>query len=429
MALSVQHSLHQPIKPIDWSDDEGLVLVDQRRLPVELVLVHPRTVAEVWDAIKGMVVRGAPAIGIAAAFGVYLAVRRSPASSPLPTPDAPRPGAAGARPAAAGAEQPAAGAPVGADAPGSPVGADAFLGEVGRAAAYLASSRPTAVNLFWALERMQARARAVVAAPPAELPAAATASPAALRVRWEAALLDEARQIMLEDRAMCRSIGEYGAALLRQLGAEAILTHCNAGSLATGQYGTALSPIYVLAESGRLVRVYADESRPLLQGARLTAWELRQAHIPVTLISDGMAATVLRKGWVQAVLTGSDRVAANGDVANKIGTYPLAVLAARHGVPFYVALPSSTFDPSLATGDAIPIEERDPDEVRRVGSQLIAPPDVDVFNPAFDVTPHELVTAFITEKGIVNPPFDRNLRLILGGAGEGGSAGDGAHVR
>ncbi|WP_433543086.1 S-methyl-5-thioribose-1-phosphate isomerase [Neomoorella humiferrea] len=347
---------YEPLSPIRWQNGE-VELIDQTRLPGELVVIRPRTVEEMWDAIKRLKVRGAPAIGIAAAFGLYLAVRDSRAASRAE-----------------------------------------FESELKKAANYLATSRPTAVNLFWALRRVEA---AVAAAP--------TDNIAALKE----IVLREALTIRDEDEATCRAIGHNGAPLLEEL--EAVLTHCNAGTLATARYGTALAPVYYLASCGKLLKVFADETRPLLQGARLTAWELQQAGIPVTLITDNMAAAVMGKGWVQAVIVGADRIAANGDVANKIGTYGLAVLAKEHYLPFYVAAPSYTFDLSLKSGEEIPIEERDAAEVTHFGLKPIAPAGIDVFNPAFDVTPNRYVTAIITEKGIIRPPYQENIPRVLQG--------------
>ncbi|MDI3297834.1 MAG: S-methyl-5-thioribose-1-phosphate isomerase [Bacillota bacterium] len=370
----------EPIRPVEWTE-EGLVIVDQTLLPGELRRRWLRTVEEVFEAIRRLEVRGAPAIGIAAAFGVVLGVDEAARR--------PRAGEAAAH-AARRAERER----------------ERFLRAVEAAADRLASARPTAVNLFWALRRMRRRAHRAV------LEGDGRRDGAGGWAAWRQALLEEALAILEEDRSLCRAIGEHGAALLEELDAHAVLTHCNAGSLATAQYGTALAPVYVLAARGRRLRVFVDESRPLLQGARLTAWELLRAGLPVTLITDATAATVLRRNWVQAVLVGADRVAANGDVANKIGTYPLAVLARRHGVPFYVALPSSTVDLETETGEAIPIEERGAEEVRTCGGRAVAPRGVEVFNPAFDVTPHELVTAFVTEKGVIRPPFEEGLRRL-----------------
>lgn len=347
---------YEPLSPIGWQNGE-VELIDQTRLPGELVVIRPHTVEEMWDAIKRLQVRGAPAIGIAAAFGLYLAVRNSRAVSRAE-----------------------------------------FEQELKKASDYLATSRPTAVNLFWALRRVEA---AVAAAPIDDV--------AALKE----VVLREALAIRDEDEATCRAIGCNGAPLLEEL--EAVLTHCNAGTLATARYGTALAPVYYLAFRGKLLKVFADETRPLLQGARLTAWELQQAGIPVTLITDNMAAVVMKKGLVQAVIVGADRIAANGDVANKIGTYGLAVLAKEHGLPFYVAAPSYTFDLTLKSGEEIPIEERDAAEVTHFGLKPIAPAGIDVFNPAFDVTPNRYVTAIITEKGIIRPPYQENIPRVLQG--------------
>ncbi len=344
-----------PVKTIEWADD-AVRIIDQTLLPTEVRYLDITDVETMWEAIKSLRVRGAPAIGIAAAFGLYLAVRNSGAT----------------------------------DYP-------AFMAEVDRAAGYLATSRPTAVNLFWALKRVQRLVQENASLP---IP------------RLKQRMLDEACTMIDEDNAVCRAIGEHGAGLLAGR-AESILTHCNAGGLATAQWGTALAPVYVMAERGQAVRVYADETRPLLQGARLTAWELQQAGVPVTLITDNMAATVLSHGKVQAVIVGTDRVAANGDVANKIGTFGVAVLAHEFGIPFYVAAPTSSIDMSLATGELIPIEERKPEEVTEGFGRRTAPRGVSVFNPAFDVTPNRYVTALITEKGVVRPPYVESLKTLF----------------
>ena len=333
-----------PIEPLSV-DGDRIEIIDQTLLPGEERRVEIDTVEAMWEAIRSLRIRGAPAIGIAAAFGLDIAARASMATE-----------------------------------------RDAFLADLERARAHLATSRPTAVNLFWALERVWERV------------SNAEGDVAALR----AAVRDEALAILAEDRAAGRAIGEHGAALL---GDGAVLTHCNAGGLATSGYGTALAPIYLAHEMGRRIEVYADETRPLLQGARLTAWELARAGVPVTVIGDGMAASVLARGDVQAVIVGADRVAANGDVANKIGTLGLAIVARALGAPFYVALPTSTIDPSIATGADIPIEERGDDELRVFNGRPIVPHAAEVYNPAFDVTPHEYVTAFITERGVVRPPY------------------------
>jgi methylthioribose-1-phosphate isomerase len=344
-----------PVKTIEWIDNAARI-IDQTLLPTELKYLDITEVQAMWEAIKVLRVRGAPAIGIAAAFGLYLAVRGSSATDYA-----------------------------------------SFKAEVDEAAGYLASSRPTAVNLFWALKRLQQ----LVADHPSETVP-----------QIKARMLAEACAMIEQDNAVCRAIGEHGAALLDGPALN-ILTHCNAGGLATAQWGTALAPVYIAAEQGRLVHVYADETRPLLQGARLTAWELHQAGIPVTLIADNMAATVLSQGKVQAVIVGTDRVAANGDVANKVGTLGVAILAREFGIPFYVAAPTSSIDMSLASGELIPIEQRKSEEVTEGFGRRTAPAGVDVFNPAFDVTPHRYVTALITEKGVVWPPYTEALKLLF----------------
>lgn len=322
-----------------------LELIDQTRLPGELVTLRCTTIQQTHDAISRLVVRGAPAIGIAAAYGVCLARANDRA---------------------------------------------AYLAAID----YLATSRPTAVNLFWALDRM----KAVVDATASDDDLVDT-------------LIAEAKTIHDEDRVMCRSIGRHGAGLLSDC--DAVLTHCNAGGLATSMWGTALAPIYHLHETGKTLHVYADETRPLLQGARLTAWELSQAGVPVTVLTDSMAGGLLRAGRVGAVIVGADRIAANGDAANKIGTYPLAVLARYHDVPFYVAAPSSTFDLSLASGDGIPIEQRSRAEVASPHGVVVVPDAAEVINPAFDVTPAKLITAIITERGVVKSPTTELLAQHL----------------
>ena len=336
------------VETLGWEGgvDGHLHLVDQTRLPVEFTEIDCRDVQTVWDAIKVLRVRGAPAIGIAAAYGVCVGLQDVLAADEA---------ALFARPEAV--------------------------------TSYLATSRPTAVNLFWALERM----KHVALAQRGRKPPRAIAED----------LLAEAQAIHEEDRQMCRAIGRHGATLLAD--GEGVLTHCNAGGLATSDYGTALAVFFAAAESGKTLHVYADETRPLLQGARLTAWELQQRGIDVTLICDSMAAQVMREGRVQAVVTGADRIAANGDTANKIGTYSVALLAAAHEIPFYVAAPTSTFDLSIATGHEIPIEERDPREITHGFGRQTAPEGVKVYNPAFDVTPARLITAIICEKGIIRP--------------------------
>jgi methylthioribose-1-phosphate isomerase len=339
------------IKTVEWHDG-AVRIIDQTRLPGDYILLDLKTKEEMWRAIRELKVRGAPAIGIAAAMGLAAEMNRSPA-----------------------------------------VDCGAFLAELQRAADYLASSRPTAVNLFWALERMQRAAAALKNRPIPEI---------------KRRLVAEGQAIFDEDRAMCRAIGEAGDALIQD--GDGILTHCNAGGLATSGFGTALAPVYVAQEKGKRVRVYSDETRPLLQGARLTLWELQHVGVDVTMICDNMAAVVMKQGKIQLVITGADRVAANGDAANKIGTYGVALLARAHGIPFYMAWPSSTLDLSLADGDDIPIEERGADELTCFGGMRVAPAGIKAYCPAFDVTPHELIAAFVTERGVIRPPFAQSLR-------------------
>lgn len=344
------------LKTIEWTDN-SVRIIDQTKLPTELVYEQIDTVEQMYHAIKILKVRGAPAIGIAAAFGVYLAIRNFPESGT----------------------------------------ATDFMTILEKNTDYLSESRPTAVNLFWAIKRMKDTAKKLV-----------EAGKTIIDIKQE--LLDQAINILEEDRQTGRLIGEAGVKLLDNR--RTILTHCNAGGLATAEYGTALAPIYVGAERGIRFHVYADETRPLLQGARITAFELKQAGIPVTLICDNMAATVMARGLVEAVIVGADRITANGDTANKIGTYGVALLAKAHNIPFYVAAPFSTFDMSMKTGSQIPIEERDGTEVSCGFGRQTAPSGVKIFNPAFDVTPAYLITAFITDKGVINPPFDQNLKCM-----------------
>ncbi|MEK6712090.1 MAG: S-methyl-5-thioribose-1-phosphate isomerase [Nitrospinota bacterium] len=335
---------------------DALRLIDQRLLPGEEAYAECRTEEEVAEAIRSMVVRGAPAIGVAAAYGMAIAARR------------------------------AAGGP-----PGEQREA------LDRAASLLAGTRPTAVNLFWALDRMRAAIRESQASGP----------------DLARELLALAQELHREDAAVCRRIGDIGAELLPK--EVSLLTHCNAGALATTGYGTATGVIRSGFRDGKVRRVFVDETRPFLQGARLTAWELSRDGIPVVLITDSMAAYCMRLGKVGAVVVGADRVAANGDVANKIGTYGLAILAREHGVPFYVAAPMSTLDMQTARGEDIPIEERSAQEVRTMGGRLIAPEEVEVFNPAFDVTPARLVDALITERGVVRPARGERVESLFSG--------------
>jgi methylthioribose-1-phosphate isomerase len=334
------------IEPVRWAHDR-LELLDQTLLPMRELVRHYARWEDVADAIRTLVVRGAPAIGVAAAYGVVLAARESHAKT-----------------------------------------FDALLADLETAIKGLAATRPTAVNLFWALDRMRRTALTL-----------AGQTPDAVRAR----LLAEAEAIRTEDIAANRAMGLHGAALV-PAGAR-ILTHCNAGALATAGYGTALGVIRAAHERGKVALVWVDETRPVMQGSRLTAWEMVYEGIPHRLIPDVAAGSVMARGEVDLVVTGADRIAANGDTANKIGTYGVAVLARHHQVPFYVAAPFSTIDASLASGREIPIEERDGAEVRHTGAQQTAPSDSPVYNPAFDVTPAELITAIITERGVFRPPY------------------------
>ena len=351
-------SLPFPFPVVAWENDQ-IVLIDQTVLPGRLAWRRCADIPSLCRAIVELAVSGAPAIGVAAAYGLALSWRLA---------------------AAQGGNT-----------------AD-MLKRLEHDRELLAATRPTAVNLFWALDRVTEVARRLVAdGNSAE--------------QIGDGLVDEARRVLDEDIAMCRALGRAGAELLADNAT--VLTHCNAGGLATGGYGTAVGVVYGAREAGKTIRVFADETRPLLQGARLTAWELADQGIDVTVICDSAAATVLRQGRIDAVITGADRVAANGDTANKIGTYPLAVLAKRHEVPFYIAAPASTFDPRTPNGDGIVIEERDPDEVHTFGSVRATPETMAAWNPAFDVTPAELITAFITEHGVLRPPFHQSLEPVL----------------
>lgn len=343
------------LKTVCLSDDKAaVVILDQTRLPMEELYLRLSLAEEIWDAIHMLKVRGAPAIGIAAAYGIYVCSRQIRTTS-----------------------------------------FDEFYAEFRRVMEYLSSSRPTAVNLSVALKRME------------QVVLRNESMPVASIVEL---LHDEAMAIREEDVAACRRIGEYALSLLHP--GMGILTHCNAGHLAVSEYGTALAPIYLGEERGYGFKVFADETRPLLQGARLTAYELSRAGVDVTLICDNMVSSVMQKGWVQAVVVGCDRVAMNGDVANKIGTSALAVLARHYGVPFYVLGPTPTIDCQCQDGKSIVIEERAPEEVSEMWYvHRMAPEGIHIYNPAFDVTPHELVTAIVTEKGIFRPPFDDSLRL------------------
>lgn len=339
------------VETVQWTPD-GVVMIDQTRLPRSVEFVTCRTYQDVAHAIRTMIVRGAPAIGVSAAMGVALG------------------------------------------ALGCPDGA--LEEELPRICGELAATRPTAVNLFWAIERMKRLFASMRGAPAGQV---------------RAALVAEALRIHAEDIAINRAIGAHGAPLVED--GKSILTHCNAGALATAGFGTALGVIRAAVEAGKRVHVFADETRPFLQGARLTVWELQQDSIPVTLITDNMAGHFLKSGRIGCVIVGADRIARNGDTANKIGTYAVAVLARENGVPFYVAAPVSTLDLSLASGGLIPIENRSPAEVTSFFGVPVAPEGAQAENPAFDVTPCRYITAIITEKGVARPPFDRSLPALV----------------
>jgi methylthioribose-1-phosphate isomerase len=345
-----------PVETARWhgGPDGALRIIDQRLLPGEFKLLDLTTIKEVFDAIRTLAVRGAPAIGIAAAYGVFIGVRDCP------------------------------------DERGE------FEAELERACKYLASSRPTAINLFYALDRVRKLAASMADKPIAEV---------------KEAILAEADRILEEDLEASRRMGEFCQQFVKDGGT--YMTNCNAGGLATGGLGTALAAFYVAKEQGKTVSVYSCETRPLLQGARLTTWELMREGIEVTLICDNMAATVLRRGGIDGIFVGADRIAANGDAANKIGTYPLAVLAREHGVPFYIVAPLSSFDFSLESGDEIPIEERAAGEVAGFRGVRTAPEGVKVFNPAFDMTPAGLITAVICETGVVKNPDAASMQALL----------------
>ncbi len=364
-----------PVETILWTGD-SVRIIDQTKLPDQLAYLDCRDVETMAEAIESLRSRGAPAIGLAAADGVVLGVRDVSSGDSW----------------------------------------EAFEQALNSSIDRLARTRPTAVNLFWALDRMRRRFLTSDLRP---LTSGGSVKEGVLTSdlrpqtsvgsveEGKALLLEEAHRIFEEDRKICRAMGKNGATLLED--GMTVLTHCNAGGLATADFGTALGVIYAAREAGKTIRVFADETRPLLQGARLTAWELMQSGIEVTLICDDMAAWVMQQGKVDAVLVGADRIAANGDVANKIGTYGLAVLAKAHGIPFYVVAPVSTLDVSLESGDLIPIEERKPEEVTCGFSRRTAPEGVAVYNPAFDVTPHRLVSAIISEKGIAREPYGEVL--------------------
>ncbi len=341
------------VKTLEWTD-AGVRFIDQTKLPTEETYVTCRTCQEVADAIRGMVVRGAPAIGVAAAMGIALGARQ------LTTSDI-----------------------------------SEFRAALAQICRVLGETRPTAVNLFWAIHRMQRRFEELAAKP---IP----------QIKQE--LVAEALRIYAEDIAANQAMGRLGAALLPASGG--VLTHCNAGALATAGYGTALGVIRAAVEAGKAVHVYADETRPFLQGARLTAWELMKDGIPTTLICDNMAGAMMARGNVQTVIVGADRIAANGDTANKIGTYTVAILAREHGIPFYVAAPFSTVDLETPDGSGIPIEQRAATEVTHIGGRQIAPSGVGIGNPAFDVTPARYIAAIITERGIARAPYTESIRQL-----------------
>ncbi|WP_299462508.1 S-methyl-5-thioribose-1-phosphate isomerase [uncultured Gimesia sp.] len=355
--MNLENETESDVPTVFWvgGTDGYLKMIDQTLLPTEFREIECRNDEAVWEAIKKLRVRGAPAIGIAAAYGVVLALQNG-----------------------TGTERPD------------------FDQRLTEASEYLAGSRPTAVNLFWALDRLQRLA---------------ADSPELSNSEMHQRLLEEARLIEQEDLVMCHKIGEVGAALISN--GDGVLTHCNAGGLATSGGGTALAVFFEAARQGKGIHVYADETRPLLQGARLTTWELMQRGIPVTLISDSMAGWVMKEQKIQAVVTGADRIAANGDSANKIGTYSVALLASVHKIPFYIAAPSSTFDLSLESGEEIPIEERHPEEITHGFGKQTAPDGVDVYNPAFDVTPAKYITGIITERGLIQPVTKEEVLRVL----------------
>jgi methylthioribose-1-phosphate isomerase len=345
-------------KTLTW-ENGFLTLLDQTLLPVEVVSEKQESIKQVWDSIKKLKVRGAPAIGIAGAYGVLYGVWDK---TDLPVQE--------------------------------------FMDELKKSADYLDSSRPTAVNLSWALKRMVSKANSIVS----EKPSISTKD-ILITLEMEAIAIHE------EDKNICRNIGLYGKGLIKD--GMGVLTHCNAGSLATSELGTATAPMYLAYEDGVQFKVYSDETRPLLQGARLTSWELQQSGVDVTLITDNMAAFMMSKGFVDLVIVGTDRVAANGDTANKIGTMGVAILAKHFAIPVYIACPSSTIDFETETGEKIVIEERDPEEVLFFGERRTGPEGMKVRNPAFDVTPNELIAGFITDKGLIEAPFKENLKKVF----------------
>src|SRR5579862_1213115 len=343
------------IQTLEWTD-KGVRFIDQTKLPTEETYVVCKTHEQVADAIRTMIVRGAPAIGVAAAMGIALGVNNSKAET---------------------------------------VGD--LKRDLDQACDVIGKTRPTAVNLFWAIRRMQEKFERLRIRP---LP----------QIRQE--LIEEAKRMHAEDIAANQAMGRHGATLMPSTGG--VLTHCNAGALATAGYGTALGVIRAAVEQGKKIHVYADETRPFLQGSRLTAWELMKDGIPTTVISDNMAGAMMSQGKIGAIVVGADRIAANGDVANKIGTYTVAILAKEHGIPFYVAAPISTVDLACPDGSKIPIEQRNKEEVTHIGGKQITPDGVQIENPAFDVTPAKYVTAIVTERGIARAPYTESLRSLAG---------------
>ena len=352
-----------PFPPLAFKNGE-FKLLDQRKLPEKEIWLRLKSAEEVAEAIREMVVRGAPAIGITGAYGLYLGIKnfRGPREK--------------------------------------------FFKVLSQKARLLREARPTAVNLPWAINRIQKKVT----------PSSYTRSPLRGRGKGEGVeelkrlVLQEAQAIHREDEELCRLIGEHGSKLFQE--GDVVLTHCNAGGLATSGFGTALAVFYTLQEKGKRFSVYATETRPLLQGARLTSWELTQSKIPCTLVCESAVASLMRRGKIKKVVVGADRIAANGDTANKIGTYSIALIAQAHEIPFYIAAPSSTFDASIASGNGIPIEFRKPEEITNGFGKRTAPEGIRAENPAFDVTPSELITAFITEKGVIRPPFKKNLQIL-----------------
>jgi len=342
------------IQTIEWREDHVRIL-DQTYLPTREVYSDIRDIGRMWEAMKKMRVRGAPAIGIAAAYGFYLGIKELPENS-----------------------------------------FQSFIVEVDRVAEYLETARPTAVNLQWALERLKTTIRAHKEKDIAEI---------------KEIVLKTAQTIHAENKRVCKKIGEQGVELISD--DARILTHGNTGSLATGQYGTALSIIFHAHKLGKKLQVWVDETRPLLQGSRLTAWELMNADIPMKIITDSAAGSLMHRGEVDLILVGADRITATGNVANKIGTYPLAVLARENEIPFYVAAPLSTIDMALEDGSSIPLEERDGDEITRFNDSQVAPKKAETYNPAFDITPHNCITGFVTEEGIIEPPFDKAFKKLF----------------